>query len=221
MGGWPGEATVYAGGEVSLGCATKFGLWICTRVTELRRKAGRCLVTGAVGGRGPGARPGAGAELGPSLPSPSKAPDAPLLPSWASVPRTPPCLCSWVSWVVGAWLSGLRHLWASTPTGLSQQQAPLRQGDLHLQEDGGGVSTPLPPPPSSPTLDSTQGGSWGGSGLDGDPLPHPFPAPTLLQLLQGDQADGAGQRPGHEHALGRDFSGKRRCGGCPNRLDPG
>lgn len=39
--------------------------------------------------------------------------------------------------------------WALTPTGLSQQQAAVRQGDLHLQEDGGGVSTAHPPPPPS------------------------------------------------------------------------
>ena len=140
-----------------------------------------------------------------------------LLPCWASVPHTPHLRFSvpWVSWVgASSALSRLRHLLAPTPTGLSQQQAPLRQGDLHLQEDGGGVSAPVPPArPWAPTLDPTQWGPWGWfRPVTGDPLPHPFPdrTPTLLQLLQGDQADGAGQRPGHEHTLGGDFSGKRR-----------
>lgn len=75
-------------------------------------------------------------------------------------------------------------------------------------------------PPSGP-LGVVQACDWEGALLGSfrsslrDPLPHPFPnrTPTLLQLLQGDQADGAGQRPGHEHTLGRDFPGKRRCRG--------
>lgn len=54
---------------------------------------------------------------------------------WDPFLRTPCFL--WASW------PGC-HL-APIPTGLSQQQAPLRQGDLHLQEDGGGVSPAHPP----------------------------------------------------------------------------
>lgn len=41
---------------------------------------------------------------------------------------------------------------------------------------------------------------------------HCAPRP-LPQLLQGDQTDGAGQRPGHEHTPGGDFPGKGRRGG--------
>lgn len=65
--------------------------------------------------------------------------------------------------------------------------------------------TPPPPPPGG-----ALGGApcWAALGPDsGTHCTRPFP-----QLLQGDPADGASQRPGHEHTLGRDFPGK---GGPP------
>lgn len=131
---------------------------------------------------------------------------------WEPFSRIPFFL--WVSW------PGC-HL-APIPTGLSQQQAPLRQGDLHLQEDGGGVSPahpPARPDPACPPLAPTQRGSWVVPVIRrraqplGTTAPHfqyPPPRVTLSppQLLQGDQTDGAGQRPGHEHTPGRDFPGK-------------
>lgn len=89
---------------------------------------------------------------------------------WEPFPRTPFFL--WVSW------PGCH--WAPIPTGLSQQQAPLRQGDLHLQEDGGGVS-PAPAcqaRPRLPTLSAHPAGPLGGAcdqeegPTSGDHCPH-------------------------------------------------
>ena len=135
---------------------------------------------------------------------------------WEPFPHIPFFL--WVSW------PGCHF--APIPTGLSQQQAPLRQGDLHLQEDGGGVSPahpPARPDPACPPSAPTQQGSWVVPVIRrraqplGTTAPHfQFPPPRVTlsppQLLQGDQTDGAGQRPGHEHTPSRDFPGKGGTG---------
>ena len=89
----------------------------------------------------------------------------------------------------------------------SKSRTPARQARPHL-----------------PTLSAHPVGPLGVSGdqEEGPPLGttapcfrYPPPCVTLspLQLLQGDQTDGAGQRPGHEHTPGRDFQGKGGTGG--------
>lgn len=58
-------------------------------------------------------------------------------------------------------------------------------------------------PPSAPTRRARGGGRWWAAWA----RPPGPTAPAFPQLLQGHQTDGASQRPGHEHAFGRDFPG--------------
>lgn len=83
-----------------------------------------------------------------------------------------------------------RH-WPLTPAGLSQQQAAVRQGDLHLQEDGGGVSATCPPPPPS----GARGREEGAGGQPGPSLQHLLPPPAhsyykgIRQMVQVSDQD--------------------------------
>lgn len=72
----------------------------------------------------------------------------------------------------------------------------------------------MPPPyPAGPPRGGVQPamgvGLWAASGSVWEAQPRCSPSP---QLLQGDQTDGAGQRPGHEHPPGRDLPGKGGTG---------
>lgn len=138
------------------------------------------------------------------------------LPTVEPLPRTPFFL--WVSWPGCHWAQSPQD----SPSNklLYGRSPPTRRWWRSESRTRLPGQTPPAHPQCPPSralggaCDQERPNLWG-------PLPPTSSPPTGVtlsppQLLQGDPADGAGQRPGHEHTPGRDFPG----GGTGSMGDP-